>query len=105
MKLGSENRGLSVMGSWAKTSRAAPATFPLRRASHRSASFTMPPRAQLTIRTPSFICAMVAAQMRFFVSGVRGVWIVMKSDWRYRSGNSTSSTPRDWAASALLKGS
>ena len=40
---------------------------------------TSSPRAQLTIRTPSFICAMASASMQLTVSGVFGRWIVMKS--------------------------
>lgn len=39
----------------------------------------MPPRAQLTMCTPFFICFSVSALIRFFVSGVRGVCSVMKS--------------------------
>ena len=47
----------------------------------RSISLTMPPRAQFTMCTPFFICAKDSVLMRFLVSGVRGVWRVMKSAW------------------------
>ena len=51
------NSGLSVAGSASNTSMPAPATLPLFSAAIRSASTTSPPRAQLMMRTPSFILA------------------------------------------------
>lgn len=47
--------------------------------SHGTCSSTIPPLAQLTMRTPFFIFLMVASFTKCFVSGVSGVWIVMKS--------------------------
>ena len=49
--------GLPSAGSTSKTSTPAPATLPLFSAAMRSASTTRPPRAQLMMRTPSFILA------------------------------------------------
>ena len=47
----------------------------------------IPPRAQLMIRTPSFIVAMLFALMTCFVSAIRGVWTVMTSATLKRSLN------------------
>ena len=47
---GNENSGESVTGSRSKTSNAAPAMSPSRKASKRSCSATMPPRATLITR-------------------------------------------------------
>ena len=54
------NSALSVAGSTSNTSMPAPATLPLFSAAIRSASTTSPPRAQLMMRTPSFILAIAA---------------------------------------------
>ena len=51
------NSGFSVAGSTSNTSMPAPATLPLFSAAIRSASTISPPRAQLMMRTPSFILA------------------------------------------------
>ena len=48
----------------------------------KSVSLMMPPRAQLMMRTPSFIWLIVSLLIRFAVSLVLGVWTVMKSDRR-----------------------
>ncbi len=57
--------------------RAAPATFPDLMASQRSASLTMPPRAQLIRRTPSFILSKAALPISPSVSLNLGTWTVM----------------------------
>jgi hypothetical protein len=72
---------LSPGGSFSYTSKAAPPTWPASRASSRSISWTIPPRAQLIMCTPFFICCKLSRLIRFLVSGVRGVWRVMKSAW------------------------
>ena len=55
-------------GSAEKTSSAAAATLPERSASSSAASSTSSPRAALTIRTPSRICAMASAPIEPRVS-------------------------------------
>src|SRR5439155_784622 len=59
-------------GSFSSTSRAAPATWPLLMAAASAASSTMPPRAQLTMRTPRRMRAVVPGPMSPRVSGVLG---------------------------------
>ncbi len=61
----------------------------------------MPPRAQLMIRTPSFIVAMLFALTICFVSAIRGVWTVMTSATLKRSAMDIISTP-SWAARSLV---
>ena len=105
MKLSSVSSGWFSGGSFSKTSRAAVATCLLTRASYSAFSSMMPPRAAHTITTPFFIWAMTSALMSPLVSGVSGEWMVMKSDFLYRVGRSTCSTP-SWAAfSGERKGS
>ncbi len=53
--LGRLKSGESVAGSTAKTSKAAPATWPDLSASASAASSTRPPRAQLMMRTPGLV--------------------------------------------------
>ena len=48
----------------------------------RSGSLTISPRAQFTIRTPGFILAIDSELIMPRVSGVTGMWTVMKSDER-----------------------
>ena len=69
----------SVNGSSGNTSSAAPPTFPDSRPSASASRSTSSPRAQLTIRTPSFILAIASASIQSIVSGVFGRWIVMMS--------------------------
>src|SRR4030067_686631 len=71
----------------------------------RSGSLIRAPRAQLMMHTPFFIFAIEAAHTMFFVSGVRGVWNVMKFDPPYSSSSETSSTPPFPALSLLTYGS
>ena len=66
-------------GSWTNTSIAAPATLPDSSAAISAASSTSSPRAALTIRTPSRICAIAAASIEPRVSSVSGRWSVRKS--------------------------
>ncbi len=68
-----------MVGSTGQTSIAAPATLPLSRARARASSSTMPPRATLTTRTPSFIAAKAASETKPRVSAFLGRWMVMKS--------------------------
>ena len=68
--LGLPNSGWSVIGSDLKTSSAAPATLPDSMASASATSSSSCPRAQLTIRTPSFICAKASRESMPCVSGV-----------------------------------
>src|SRR5271166_4855419 len=80
MKFGRVNSGLSCgVGSWSKTSSAAPAMRFAFSTSKSAFSSMMPPRAVLTIKAVRFICASRAASNRPVVSGVFGQWIVMKS--------------------------
>ena len=53
--LSNSSSGLPIGGSFSKTSMAAPATLPDLSALTSADSLTMPPRAQLTMRTPFFI--------------------------------------------------
>ena len=92
-------------GSALKTSSAAPATLPSLSATSRSASFTTPPRATLTMRTPRLHLASVAAQMRLVVSAVLGTCIVMKSALAKSSSSETGRMPALVAASAERIGS
>ena len=66
------NSGDSVVGSFTKTSRAAPAMVPLRNASARSSSFTIPPRATLTMRSDGFARFIISVLIMPFVSFVFG---------------------------------
>jgi len=65
----------------------------------------MPPRAQLTTRTPFFILANAAGPTRPRVSGVSGVCTVMKSARSYSSSSPTNSMPMRWATSVEMNGS
>jgi hypothetical protein len=47
------------------------------KAPSRSASSIMPPRAQLMIITPSFICLKASLLMKPVVSFILGTWMVM----------------------------
>ena len=71
--------GCSVKGSEGKTSSAAPATLPDSSPAISASRSTSSPRAQLTIRTPSFIAAIASASIRSTVSGVFGTWRVITS--------------------------
>ena len=88
-------------GSCSKTSSAAPATCPARIASASARSSTMPPRAQLMIRTPDLTRASASSPSRWRVSPVSGTWIVMKSARASSSSSSTASTPWRSAASRV----
>ena len=68
----SANRGESVVGSLTKTSSAAPAMVPLRSASARWSSFTIPPRATLTMRSDGFARFNISASIIPLVSFVFG---------------------------------
>ena len=69
----------STGGSWAWTSRAAPATRPLSRAASSASSSISSPRAAFTMRTPGLTFAKASLPRRCRVSLVRVVWRVMKS--------------------------
>ena len=75
----SVNRGLSVMGSFSKTSKAAPAIFPVLTALTIAASSTSPPRAQLIIRAVVSNFPNSLLPMKFLVVAVRGTWRLIKS--------------------------
>ena len=92
-------------GSSTNTSSAAPATLPRSSASSSAASSMIPPRAQLTTRTPSFMRANAVALISPRVSLVSGVWTVMKSARSYNAGRSSSSTFILAAASGGTNGS
>ncbi len=65
----------------------------------------MPPRAQLTIRTPGRQEAIWASPTRCRVWGVSGVWMVMKSErWKISSSGTTSIRER-FTSSAETNGS
>ena len=66
------NNGESVVGSLTNTSSAAPAIVPLRSASARSSSFTIPPRATLTIRSDGFARFIISVLIMPLVSFVFG---------------------------------
>jgi len=103
--LGWFTSSLFLVGSSSKTSRAAPATLPELSASRRSFSLTIPPRAQLTMKTPLRIFAMADAFRRFFVSFVSGVCTEMKCDRFSSSSRLTSVMPIFSAVSGARKGS
>ncbi len=65
----------------------------------------IPPRAQLTMKTPLRILAMEAALMMFFVSLVSGVWTEMKWERFSSSSRVTSVMPIFSAVSGARKGS
>mmetsp|Transcript_939 Transcript_939/g.2950 ORF Transcript_939/g.2950 Transcript_939/m.2950 type:complete len:223 (-) Transcript_939:565-1233(-) len=92
-------------GSDSNTSRAAPATWPASMEARSAASSMMPPRAQLTMRTPGFIVARVWALTMLRVSSRRGTWIVKKSARRMHSAADTGSMPIFCAAAAGNMGS
>ncbi len=73
------NSGCSVIGSSGKTSSAAPATLPESSAAASASRSISSPRAQLTIRTPSFMRVIAVASIQFTVSGVFGRCMVMMS--------------------------
>ena len=84
-------------GSSLQTSMAAPATWPLSSAASRSASTTIPPRAQLTTRAPGRSSASSRAPAMPSVSGVSGTWKVTTSASRSsasKSGTSRAPTSR-----------
>ena len=99
-------RGLSCgVGSFSKTSSAAPDTMPSFMASNKSFSFTMPPLAQFISFTPRFIFEKAVLFTRFFVSFVSGTCTDMKSLLLYNSSRETISTPILSAASCDRYGS
>ena len=71
--------GCSVNGSEGKTSSAAPPSLPDSRPASSASRSTSSPRAQLTIRAPSFIAAIASASIRPIVSGVFGTCRVTRS--------------------------
>ncbi len=92
-------------GSSLHTSTAAPATWPESSAASRSASLTMPPRAQLTTRTPGFIAASSRAPIMFSVSSVSGTWTVRMSERLSTVCRSVRRTPRSRARLSGMNGS
>ena len=97
--LGRPNSGLSVHGSLAYTSSAAPATRPSASALASAASSTMPPRAALTMRTPGLTMRSWRSAMSPIVSAFFGRCTLMKSDSASSSSRLTRRTP-SWAARA-----
>ncbi len=65
----------------------------------------IPPLAQLTISAFSFIKSNSGADIRCLVSGVRGTWIVITSEFFNSVFKSTTSTPNSDAASGVMYGS
>ena len=76
MTLSRLKKGDSLRGSWRKTSRAAPATWPDLMASARACSTMSSPRAQLMMRMPFFMMRMEVGLMRPSVWVVRPTWRV-----------------------------
>ena len=76
---GSPKSGLSVTGSSGKTSMAAPARWPLPRASRRASWSTTSPRAALMRRAPGFMAANASRPTKPRVSSVDARCRVMKS--------------------------
>ena len=95
----------SAGGSVSYTSSAAPATLPLFIASQSASSSIIPPRAQLMIRTPSFIVAIESLLIMCLVSFISGVCTVIKSETRKSSSKDMTSTPSSFARSRLMYGS
>ena len=94
MMLGAVSAGWSFGGgAGSTTSRPAPARWPEWRASARACSWMIPPRAQLTIIDPGIIMASSSAPIMPSVSGVRGVWTVMKWERFRTSSKLMISTP------------
>ena len=62
----------------------------------------MPPRAQLTRRTPGFIFFICSIAIMPFVSFVSGMCTVMKSEFSMTSSNVATLTPSALARSSLI---
>ena len=73
-------RGEPVGGSFTKTSNPAPAMTPDVRARCSASSSINPPRATLMMNAVGFIIASCSSEIMPVVSGVFGMWMVMKSD-------------------------
>ncbi len=98
--------GLSVVGSTANTSSAAPPSWPPSSAFASASSSTMPPRAVFTRRAPGFISDSSCSPIRPSVSLVRGRWIVTKSAWTSSASSvGITSTPISFARSDETYGS
>src|SRR5258707_548907 len=97
--------GQFLGGSSAKTSRAAPATWPLLMAAARSASLISSPRAALIMRTSFFIFAIDAALIISRVCGLTAVCREIKSHSAKSCSSGTSSTDNSRAAASLMNGS
>ena len=95
-----------VYGSSEKTSSAAPATFPLFRASMSAGSSTSSPRETLTMRTPSRIAAISSAPISPWVSGVSVAWSETNSAAARRSSSvAARSAPSSRKRSVATNGS
>ncbi len=104
--LSSASRGWPAGGgSCSKTSSAAPARCPERKASASARSSTMPPRAQFTSMAPRFIFASAVASTRLRVLSVSGTWSETTSASRQSVSRSTSVAPSFAAASGEMNGS
>ncbi len=106
-RLGADRSGESASrGSFPKTSRAAPASWPDSRASASAASSTTPPRATLTRNAPSFIRVRASASIIPRVASVRGTCSESTSARPSTvSRSSARSTCRSLARSAVRYGS
>ena len=99
------NNAFSLAGSFANTSKAAPATWPDFSASAKASSSTKPPRAQLMMRTPFLVLARFSRLRMLAVCLVNGTCNVIKSARLSSSSSSTFSTPIFSAFSSPRKGS
>ena len=84
-------------GLLGKTSSAAPASLPDSSPCRTASRSTSSPRAQLTIRAPSFIFAIASASTKPIVSGVFGRCRVMKSARASSSSGSSSALDAELA--------
>ena len=105
LMLSRPSNGESVGGSFTKTSRAAPAMRFEDSAWKRASSSMIPPRLQLTMRNVGLASANCSVPIIPMVSGVFGMWMVMKSDCSITSFRLASCTPSCWARIGVTYGS
>src|ERR1700732_1181593 len=94
------SRAGCALGSFSKTSRAAPAIFLFSSASTSAASSTTGPREVLTRYAVGFIFQRFSFEIRWRVSGINGTWTVTKSAWRNNASRSTYSACSSFSTSA-----
>ncbi len=99
------SRGEPVGGSLTNTSRPAPPMRPDVRAAKSASSSMMPPRLAFTMRRLGFAIANWSVLMSPVVSGVFGMWMVMKSAAFISSSRLSIVTPSCCARAGVTYGS